>query len=254
MRFYLGTHKPNWLKLTDVPLFVSRRRLAEVKKLPRALGPWALDSGAFSEIDQHGKWTLSPADYIAEVRRYSAEIGNMQWAAIQDWMCEPQMLAKTGKTIEEHQRLTTHSYLALKWAAPEIPWCPVLQGFEHDDYLRHADEYNRVLPYPIEGCKIVGLGSVCRRQGTKEADSIIWDLHARGFKLHAFGFKITGLEQSAHLLESADSMAWSRAARFDPPLPGCTHKTCSNCIKYAMKWRKNVLDAIRVPKQLRFCA
>jgi hypothetical protein len=34
--FYLGTHHPNWLRKTDVPLFISRRRLTGRKSLPRA--------------------------------------------------------------------------------------------------------------------------------------------------------------------------------------------------------------------------
>lgn len=46
--FYLGTHMANWLGQTDVPLFVSHMRLRDRKTYPRALGPWALDSGAFT--------------------------------------------------------------------------------------------------------------------------------------------------------------------------------------------------------------
>ena len=57
--FYLGTHHPSWLRKTDVPLFVSRRRLAGLKTLPRARGPWALDSGGFQELILHGEWTVS---------------------------------------------------------------------------------------------------------------------------------------------------------------------------------------------------
>lgn len=56
-RFYLGTHRPAWLGQMDIPLFVSDHTLSQVKNLPRALGPWALDSGGFTELDMHGKWT-----------------------------------------------------------------------------------------------------------------------------------------------------------------------------------------------------
>ncbi len=48
MRFWLGTHLPHWLSHVDTPLFVSRTRLQHRTTLPRARGPWALDSGAFS--------------------------------------------------------------------------------------------------------------------------------------------------------------------------------------------------------------
>lgn len=67
--FFLGTHHPNWLRKTDVPLFVSRRRLAGRTRLPRARGVWALDSGGFQELNLHGRWTVTPAHYVAEVRR-----------------------------------------------------------------------------------------------------------------------------------------------------------------------------------------
>jgi hypothetical protein len=85
--FYLGTHHPSWLRRTDVPLFISRRRLAGRKTLPRARGPWALDSGGFQELTLHGRWTLTPREYVREVRRYASEIGNLRFAAAMDWLC-----------------------------------------------------------------------------------------------------------------------------------------------------------------------
>jgi hypothetical protein len=64
-----------------VPLFVSRRTLAPLRRLPRARAGWALDSGGFSELSLHGRWTTSPATYVAEVRRFEQEIGALEWAA-----------------------------------------------------------------------------------------------------------------------------------------------------------------------------
>src|SRR5947209_1872444 len=96
MNFYLGTHKPRWLWKTNVPLFVSRRRLAELGKLYPATCDWALDSGGFTEIQDHGKWTVSSQQYIEEVQRWQAEVGRLQFAAVQDWMCEPFMVVRTG--------------------------------------------------------------------------------------------------------------------------------------------------------------
>lgn len=85
---YLGTHEPAWLPRTTVPLFISRRRLERRKSMPRSVGTWALDSGGFTELSLHGRWELPPPEYIQKVRRYRDEIGGMQWAAIQDWMCD----------------------------------------------------------------------------------------------------------------------------------------------------------------------
>ena len=48
MTFYLGTHQSDWLQDVEVPLFISRRRLAYRKKLKPAVTNWALDSGGFT--------------------------------------------------------------------------------------------------------------------------------------------------------------------------------------------------------------
>lgn len=58
--FWLGVHRARWLERGSVPMFVSNRQLAGVKALPRALGPWALDSGRFTEITKYGEWRTSP--------------------------------------------------------------------------------------------------------------------------------------------------------------------------------------------------
>ena len=89
----------------------------------------------------YGEWRTTPHQYVALVQRYVNEIGWLDWAAPQDWMCEPFVLAKTGKTITEHQRLTVNNYLDLKTLSPQLPIIPALQGWQPDDYLRHAEMY-----------------------------------------------------------------------------------------------------------------
>jgi hypothetical protein len=243
--FYLGIHQPHWLTSTRVPLFVSRRRLVGRKTMPKATGRWALDSGAFTEIKDHGKWTVGAIAYAAEVRRIAAEVGNMDWASIQDWMCEPPMLLKTGKTIAEHQALTVQSYADLRRIAPEIPWIPVLQGWRKDDYLDHVEQYASA-GFDLTECPTVGLGSVCRRQATDEFASIVRALVACGMTLHGFGVKTVGLQKVASLLQSSDSLAWSFTARRmqKPGLVQCIgggHKNCANCLPFALAWRQRLL-------------
>jgi hypothetical protein len=87
MKFYLGTHQPAWLSRgLGIPLLVSHRRLVGRRSLPRATGPWALDSGGFTELSLYGRWLTDARTYVAAVRRYSEEIGYLDWAASQDWM------------------------------------------------------------------------------------------------------------------------------------------------------------------------
>jgi hypothetical protein len=238
--FYLGTHHPAWLKKVDIPLFVSRRRLAPIKKLPRALGPWMLDSGGFTELSMYGAWETTPKKYVAEVRRFFEEVGRMESAAPQDWMCEPIMLQRTGLSIREHQRRSVSSFLELRDRAPEIPWMPVLQGWTQGDYLRCVEMFDQC-GVDLTQEKRVGVGTVCRRQGTEEARDIFKALWSLDLRLHGFGVKLLGLAAYRKYLASSDSLAWSFHARRNPPLPDCVgHKNCANCLTFALRWRERV--------------
>jgi len=231
--------------VTDVPLFVSNRTLAPRKTFPRARGPWALDSGGFSELTLYGEWRTTPRQYIDLTRRYRDEIGNLEWAAIQDMMVEPHMLKRTGLSIAEHQRRTVVNYLTLMDAAPDLPWTPVLQGQTAGQYLDHVEQYTRA-GIDLRALPIVGIGSVCRRQSTNEIAPLVRTVSATGIRLHGFGVKATGLRQIASQLTSADSMAWSFTARRQPVLlPGCTtHRNCANCLTFALQWRDGVLASV----------
>lgn len=265
--FYLGTHHPNWLSHpdmpSDVPLFVSHRRLDGRKTMPRARVDWALDSGGFSELSLYSEWRTTPAEYVQAVHRYDQEIGNLNWAAPQDWMCEPFMTAKTGLPVSEHQARTVDNFIELSdlWAAEsdaECPFMPVLQGWQRDDYLYCWDLYHargvNLGDYPV-----IGLGSVCRRQATDEIGDIVAAIRSLdpGAPLHGFGVKRHGLELYGRDLASADSMAWSFTARRRPPLDGCVgHINCANCLRFALMWRGEVLAGLErgvdAPRQLAF--
>lgn len=240
--FYLGAFHPIWLSCAGIPLFVSHRWLKDRKTLPRAIAPWALDSGGFTELGLHGAWQTRPSDYVASVRRYSDEIGNLVWAAPQDWMCEPVMLSRTGLSVAEHQRRTIDNLLTLRSLDPDLPIIPVLQGWTCDDYLRHVDAYaTRGIDLAAE--PTVGVGTMCRRQHTAEASEILDTLADLGLRLHGFGLKINGLRASSGSLVSADSMAWSFSGRRTPTRCGSTtHKSEQNCLTFALEWRNRILE------------
>lgn len=249
---------PNWLASIEVPLFVSDRRLRSRKTLPTALGVWSLDSGGFTELQQYGSWDNgpTPGEYVDRVRRYQSEIGGLQWAAPQDWMCEPLVIkggtlngrrfAGTGLSVLEHQKRTVENLLELRRLAPELPFIPVLQGFTRDEYLRCIRIYGEA-GINLGSEATVGLGSVCRRQGTQEIEDVISTVvdAVPGIRLHGFGVKTRGLARYSGLLESADSMAWSYSARNEPRMVGCSgHKNCANCLRFALDWRRRVLREV----------
>ncbi len=262
MDFYLGTHQPHWLRLYDAPMMVSRRTLSRYATKPRAISRWMRDSGGFTELQMHGAWTIDAAAFVAEAREDADQVGMLEYCAPRDWMCEPIIIkggyangvhfAGTHKSIAEHQALTVADYLDLRDRAPELPWMPVLQGWDLDDYLRCFDLYDRA-GVDLAALPRVGVGTICRRQGTDEAARILGRLESEGLKLHAFGLKGTGIPNVAPFLASSDSLAWSYAARKDAPLPECAallratgkgHKNCANCARYAFKWLDGIMDSI----------
>jgi hypothetical protein len=185
----------------------------------------------------HGTWRTTPREYASAAIRYSEEIGFLEGAAIQDWMCEPFILKKTGLTVIQHQRRTVDSYLRLMELAPSVPWFPVLQGYQSDDYHRHVDMYTNA-GVTLRQLLRTGVGSICRRQHSTEIASLLFSLQRQGLRLHGFGVKLKGLALTKGVLMSADSMSWSFTARREMPLQGHNerHKNCANCQIYAELW------------------
>lgn len=249
MMFYLGTHLPTFFRKTDVPLFISRRQLCKRKSFPRALGRWALDSGGFTELKLHGTWTVSPHQYVEEVRRYMDGVGKIDWAAQQDWMCEPFMLNKTGLTVDEHQDRTISNLLELRSIDPSLPIIPVLQGWHVDDYKKCVDKFYAA-GIELHKEMVVGVGSVCRRQHTTSIRDLFKYLYEGGLhSLHGFGVKKQGLKLAHMYLRSSDSLAWSFGARvtgFHGTAKPCPYgkKNCAHCLHYALDWRQDIITMI----------
>lgn len=218
--FWLGAHEPwwTWEGRARARLLLSARRVQERLsggrgRLRSADVPVFLDSGAFSEVSKHGRWTWPAEDYVAFVRLVARELGTVEHVGIQDWMCEPQIL--TGATIDEHQRRTVASFLQLRRLAPEIPWVPTLQGYSTADYLRCAEMYDDA-GVDLEDQLLVGIGSVCRRSNTLEIERVLAEVRAglpARARLHGFGVKSDSAMLACWRLASVDSMAWSSLGR-----------------------------------------
>lgn len=238
LTFYLGVHEPGWLEVSPVPLFVSRRRMARRRRLPVAAAPWVLDSGAFSELTLYGEWRVPAGRYAAEIDRCRTDVGRLSWAAPQDWPCEPDTVQRTGLTIAEHQRRTIRSVLDLRHRLGTAIVAPVLQGWAPADFLRHVEAY-LAAGIDLEAEPVVGVGSVCRRQDARPVLRALAPL-----PIHGFGVKGSTLEACSDVLTSADSLAWSFDARHADPLPGCGHRRCNNCLRYALAWRERRLSTL----------
>jgi hypothetical protein len=171
LKFYVGLHQPG-----DAQHFerccISIHRLATRKK-PVECADVIVDSGAFTKLAKHGAYPEPVEVYAGQLHRlWTQGVVQIIVAAAQDYMCEPFMLAKTGLTVAEHQRLTVERYDALLDALtalfcgpPPFPIMPVLQGFTIPEYLSHIEQYGDRLKFGMW----VGVGSVCKRQGDPTA-------------------------------------------------------------------------------------
>lgn len=212
MRFFTGLHQPSDAQHFETA-FISVNRLKK-RKSSFKVHDWIMDSGAFMTILVHGDYPDSVQVYAEQIRRWASN-GNLLAAVAQDYMCEAQMLKITGKTIEEHQHLTIQRYdELLSCDTKNVYIMPVLQGYAPSDYVSHVKQYGDRLSYGAW----VGVGSVCKRNGDPRAiEEVLMAIKAvrPDLRLHGFGLKTTAISSwiVADLLFTADSMAWSFAAR-----------------------------------------
>lgn len=193
--------------------FISVNRLRP-RRSAFKVGEWIMDSGSFTTIVAHGGYPEPPEAYADEISRW-ADNGGLLAAVSQDFMCEPQMVERTGLSVAEHQRLTIDRFDAIRTRGTAgVYLMPVLQGYDPSDYVRHLGEYG----HRIEHGGWIGVGSVCKRNGSPEAIATILRAikdERPDVRLHGFGVKTTSLARGAvyDSLYTADSMAWSYHAR-----------------------------------------
>lgn len=212
MIFYTGTHKVNHAKDLDrafLSVSILRNRRSDF-----VAHDWIMDSGAFTEVSTYGRYRNDPDEYAQQIERWKT-CGNLQIAVCQDYMCEPWIIEKTGLTVSDHQRLTIERYDALL-TMTTVSIMPVLQGYQVEEYLAHLNMYGERL---ADGAW-VGVGSICKRNSRPVVIRRILGAiaHQRpDLRLHGFGLKLTALADAkvTDLLYSADSMAWSWAARYE---------------------------------------
>jgi hypothetical protein len=212
--FFVGLHQPSDAKHFE-RCFVSVTRLSgqHGRRSCFTAGEWIMDSGAFTTIERHGGYPEPPSAYAAHIRRWR-DCGRLLAASSQDYMCEPHMLERTGLSVADHQRLTIERYDALVAEQTGVYILPVIQGYEPREYVSHVRQYGaRLAPDAW-----VGVGSVCKRNGSPRAiESVLYAIKRErpDLRLHGFGLKGMAFGSSlvTRLLYSADSMAWSYAAR-----------------------------------------
>jgi hypothetical protein len=224
MIFFTGIQVLKHAKKVDYS-FISINRFIGANKRRKDFEckTWIMDSGAFSQVANTGDHLLTAADYAEQIKRWS-RCGILVRAAAQDYMCEDFILKKLGRTVKDHQQMTTTNYRKLTRELKNIECqtqiMPVLQGYNPQEYANHVKDYGSLL----RKYAWVGVGSVCKRNSNPQSVADVLDaiLDLRpDLRLHGFGIKKTCLQDSyiSDRLFSADSMAWSFAARYEGGSP-----------------------------------
>lgn len=240
MRFFVGLHQPSNAQHFQ-RCMVSVNRL-ENRQMDFHPHEWIMDSGAFTRVSK-GKGHLPVEDYARQIERWS-RCGTLAAAVSQDYMCEPFILAKTGLSVGDHQRLTIERYDALIALEPPAYIMPVLQGYQPSEYVAHIHEYGERLKPGMW----VGVGSVCKRNSkVREVEAVIQTISAErpDLRLHLFGLKTTSLRSLLvhSLIYSADSMAWSWAARYE----GRNANDWREAVAFATKIETQSLNPSQIP-------
>lgn len=232
-RFFVGLHQPSDARHFE-SAFISVNRLRN-RKGPFEVGDWIMDSGAFTEISTHGTYRHDVSEYAGQILRWSKN-GRLLAAVAQDWMCEPWIVSRTGLTVLRHQQLTVERYdLLVKHDTGGVYIMPVLQGYEPSDYIRHLEMYSDRIAFGAW----VGVGSICKRNGDPRAvASVLFAIKKfrPDLRLHGFGLKATALGDPLirSMLFTADSMAWSFAARREKRNP--------NDYREAIRWHGVIMS------------
>jgi len=173
----------------------------------------ALDSAGFVAHFKYGGFPWTVAQYVGLAKAYP-----WAWWASMDLCCERE-IAHDDAAVNERVDRTVALLGQCRDEADRQGIghpMPVLQGWKPDQYRRCADLMTKRADLP----KLVGLGSVCRRQ-LGGPDGLITIVEAldrylpANVTLHLFGVKgaaIGALAGHRRIL-STDSMAWDFACR-----------------------------------------
>lgn len=176
----------------------------------------AADSGGFVATKIWGDYRYTPQQYVDWLDKF-----NPTWAATMDYCCEKEVAETRGIVRERQQRTTDMAHLFWRdYRDTPWSWTPTIQGWEVEDYHRHAQELKPLLlemqaHYAAQGKSFrVGIGTLCNRAKTDMILKVITAVSEvlPGFNFHLWGVKLQVLKSKAYLpnVASVDSAAWSQ--------------------------------------------
>jgi hypothetical protein len=180
-------------------------------KLPQHLSHLAADSGGFVATFRWGDYRYTPDEYVAWLDTFRP-----RWAATMDYCCEPDVAGRSSIVRQRQQQTSEMAWC--KWRDyRDAPWAwvPTVQGWEVEDYVRHATEL-RPLIQEMQSSNSnfrVGIGTLCSRASTAMIHQVVMAVSGvlPSVPLHLWGVKLGALKFGIKLrnVVSVDSAAWS---------------------------------------------
>lgn len=229
-------------------------------KLPPNVRHTAADSGGFVATFKWGDYRYTADEYVAWLDTFKP-----RWAATMDYCCEPEITGHNDGVVRERQQRTSdmafefwRSYRDAEWS-----WTPTIQGWEVEDYVRHAKElkpliadFRRVSTSDFR----VGIGTLCRRASASMIAQVVTAVSEvlDDAPLHLWGVKLSVLKTRVELpnVASVDSGAWNglfgrdaEEARAHMRRHGLTQKRYELDVALP-RYLAKVEEALSQPKQL----
>jgi hypothetical protein len=178
-----------------------------------------------------GHWTDVPY-LVSEIENIMDKVATPDWIASSDFPTPFSMQERQGRAIAIHQRLTALD--------PDLPFRPALYGRSARDLLVHADLWR--LEHPDVISFVVGLGD----HEDEDLLPVLNELKDRDLRLHLLNHSIRRASRTMlKLFDSFDTISYE-VMMSEPPLPGCKHKKCSDCLPKALAWEAKTLSKYQV--------
>lgn len=188
--------------------------------------PWdgienlAVDSGGFSVLYQSDVYETPVSEYLEHLKRHESIL---EWFALRDYPVAPELLEKHGRTVADHQRLTTEAHLEV---ITELEECridadrvAVVQGSTPNSYQTHVDQLrDRGVLSAVDR---VGVGSLVGTDPDEVARILVAVREAvpSKYPIHGFGINRSDLRyrETLEAVDSIDSCTYERTARNEAP-------------------------------------
>jgi hypothetical protein len=211
----LWPHIPPGAYLISAASWWRRYGRLRVTPLPPQMSPVGGDCGGYV-ITRVRKLDVWPFD-DDELATWYAGMG-VAWGATRDHCCEPDI---ARGAICERQEMTTENAAAAWRRFRDAPfaWVPTVQGWEPDDYTRHARQLAPLVRemqahYGPGSAFRVGVGTLCKRADALMARRVVQAVARElpGVPLHLWGLTHRVFDSHAALapqVASLDSAAWN---------------------------------------------